>query len=64
MRETIGTVRCPFHRRKLDADVRRDKNGKLYYFCPSCGPVHPHGVGFKEWILEHARLNGAEECAA
>ncbi len=63
-RDTIGTVRCPFHRRKFDAEVRRDKNGKLYFYCPSCGPVHPHGAGFKEWILDNARLHGAEEKVA
>lgn len=64
MRDTIGAVKCPFHSRRVLADVRRDKNGNLYYFCPSCGPVHPHGVGFREWILTHARIDGAKENAA
>lgn len=64
MRETIGQVKCPFHRRKQSADVRRDKNGKLYFYCPLCGPVHPHGDGFREWILDNARLDGAKEAAA
>lgn len=56
MRENIGNVKCPFHARRPTADVRRDKNGNLYYHCPSCGPVHPHGAGFREWILENACL--------
>lgn len=64
MRDTIGSVKCPFHTRRVQADVRRDKNGKLYYNCPSCGPVHPHGNGFREWILSNARLDGAKENAA
>lgn len=63
MRETIGQVKCPFHRRQ-SAEVRRDKNGKLYYFCMLCGPVHPHGRSFQDWILTNARLDGAKESAA
>lgn len=64
MRENIGSVKCPFHRRPPTSDVRRDKNGNLYYFCQSCGPVHPHGTGFTMWILENAHINGAEEKTA
>lgn len=64
MRENLGEIGCPFHPRPLDASVRRDKNGQLYFYCPSCGPVHPHGDGFREWILTHARIDGAKENAA
>lgn len=64
MRETIGEVKCRFHRRGLDAEVRRDKNGKLYYWCCECGPVIVHGRSFQEWMLSNARLYSAEEQAA
>ena len=63
-RETIGEIRCRFHARPIKADVRRDRNGKLYYFCRECGPVNVHGRSFQEWMLEHARLFGAEELTA
>jgi hypothetical protein len=63
MRETIGEVRCPFHTAERMAEVRKDKNGKLYFFCPGCGPVHPHGVSFKNWIINNASIYGANEVA-
>jgi hypothetical protein len=72
MRETIGEIVCPYHDIEENADgdrtverkaeVRRDKNGKLYYFCSAgCGPVHPHGWSFQVWIINNARLYGAKE---
>ena len=30
MRENIGEVSCPFHKRRPLVPVRRDKNGKLF----------------------------------
>lgn len=63
--KTIGEVHCRFHPRKLKAEVRRDKNGKLYYYCRGCGgPVLVHGRPFQEWMLSNARLFSAEELAA
>jgi hypothetical protein len=64
MRENIGEVSCPFHKRRPLVPVRRDKNGKLFFHCPDCGPVNPHGRGFQEWMLINARLDGAQESAA
>ena len=61
MRQTIGEVHCPFHQRKLKAEVRRDKNRKLYYFCRACGPVLAHGRSFQEWMLVNGRLFSGEE---
>lgn len=63
MREDIGEVSCPFHKRRPTCPVRRDKNGKLFYHCPECGPVNPHGRGFQYFMFNNARLNGAEESA-
>lgn len=62
-RETIGEVKCPFHSPRLLAEVRRDKNGKLYFHCRGCGPVTIHGRSFQEWMLRNARLFGAEVAA-
>lgn len=65
MRETIGEVKCPFHPRPRKAEVRRNANGKLYFFCPNgCGPVNVHGLAFQEWIFENAHLYSAEELTA
>lgn len=55
--ETIGEIPCPFHKRPRLAELRRDKNEKLYFFCPhGCGPVNVHGRSFQEWILNHPRV--------
>lgn len=64
MRPTIGEVKCPFHPRKLKADVRRNGKDKLYFYCRECGPVNIHGRTFQEWMLSNARLYSAEELAA
>lgn len=63
MRENIGEVLCPFHKRKQTVPVRRDKNGKLFFHCPHCGPVNPHGRGFQEWMLIHVDFINYEEAA-
>lgn len=47
-RETVGTIRCAFCAR--DADARKNKNGKLYYACESCGLVQPHLPAFQDWM--------------
>lgn len=62
--QTIGEIKCRFHPRPLKAEVRKDKNGKLYWYCRECGPVIVHGRSFQEWMVENARLFGAEELVA
>lgn len=64
MRETVGEVKCPFHRRRRRAEVRRDKNGKLYYYCDGCGPVTVHGRTFQEWILSEGIILTPEAIAS
>lgn len=65
MNQTIGEVKCRFHRRAMKAELRRDKNGKLYYYCRACGgPVICHGRPFQEWLLNNARVYRAEELTA
>lgn len=58
--ETIGSVQCPFCAGD-NRPVRKNANKKLYFVCPSCGIVQPNMPGFQEWILAHAKINGAEQ---
>lgn len=55
MREPIGKITCPFHQSSTAAEVKRNKNGDLYYWCLQCGPVQPHGESFQNWIIDNAR---------
>lgn len=64
MRESIGEVLCPFHRRRRRSEIRRDKNGKLYYYCEACGPVTVHGRTFQEWLLQHGVIIPQEKTAS
>lgn len=57
MLENLGEVSCPFHESPVLAKVRRNKNGRLFFSCPECGPVHTHGgQAAVEWILTHATM--------
>ncbi|HWO42141.1 MAG TPA: hypothetical protein VNO43_10095 [Candidatus Eisenbacteria bacterium] len=65
MRPTIGEVKCPFHERPRKAELRQDRNGKLYFYCPhGCGPVNVHGRTFQEWILSKAHIFNPDEVTA
>lgn len=57
-RETCGTCECPFCR--TEQPVRKNINDKFYINCTTCGVVQPALPYFQEWILEHARLYGAD----
>lgn len=53
----IGEVVCPFHKRApVQADVKKNVNGKLYYDCPRCGLVMPARAYWQEWMLQHATI--------
>lgn len=57
MLENLGEVACPFHDSPTMAYVRRNKNGRLFFSCPECGPVHAHGgQAAVEWILSNATM--------
>lgn len=57
---TIGTVICPLLGDL--ADVRQDKNQKLYYV-GKAGIISPKTVDGQNWLKEHANLKGQEEPA-
>lgn len=53
----IGEVVCPFHKRApVQADVKKNVNGKLYYDCPRCGLVMPARAYWQDWMLQHATI--------
>ena len=52
--ENIGKIQCNVC--QGEADVRRDKGGKLYYFCPECGIDNRQGAGFRKYMEENAVL--------
>lgn len=54
-----GEVLCPFC--KTDQPVRKNIKGKLYINCSNDGVVQPSLPHFQEWILENAKLYGAEK---
>ena len=54
--EDRGSVVCPFS--GSVAAVRRNAKGRLYFNCPSCGVVQPHGAGFQSWMMDNAELYG------
>lgn len=57
MLENLGEVPCPFHESRVLASVRKNKNGRLFFSCPECGPVHTHGgQSAVEWILSNATM--------
>lgn len=53
----IGTVICPM----LGdiADVRKDKNGKLYY-AGQAGIIVPRSVSGQTWLKKNAKIDGQE----
>jgi hypothetical protein len=51
MAEIIGTIICPFC--LCEGRVKKNRNGRLYYHDPDCGPVNIHGDGFQDWIEDH-----------
>lgn len=58
-RDTVGSVLC-FSCGEHTADLRRNKKGKLYIFCPeSCGLVQATGKGAQA-RLERALAGSAE----
>lgn len=56
--EDKGRVECPFS--GTSAAVRRNSKGRLYFNCPSCGVIQPHGAGFQSWMMDNAELYGPE----
>lgn len=54
--ETIGKL---LHHCDHDADVRKDKNGRLYLNCPHCGQLKYNLQGGQNYILENTRMFGA-----
>ncbi|MGG5572854.1 hypothetical protein [Vibrio diazotrophicus] len=54
-RETIGTIICPLLGDV--AEVREDKNGKLYY-SGAAGIITPRTIDGQNWIRKHANLDG------
>ena len=54
--ETIGKL---LHHCDHDADVRKDKNGRLYVNCPHCGQLKYNLPGGQTYILENTRMFGA-----
>lgn len=55
---SIGTIICPL----LGdfADVRQDKNGKLYYV-GEAGIISPKSQSGQAWMKKHAKLDGQSE---
>jgi len=49
--ETIGKLR---HHCETDADVRKDRNGKLYLQCSNCGQLKYNLSGGQDYILDNA----------
>jgi len=49
--ETIGKLP---HHCGHDADVRKDRNGKLYLQCPNCGQLKYNLSGGQDYILDNA----------
>ena len=56
--EDKGRVKCPFS--GTSAAVRRNSKGRLYFNCPSCGVIQPHGAGFQSWMMDNAVLYGPD----
>ena len=54
--ETIGIIK---HHCKNIADVRKNKNGKLYLSCPFCGLLAYALPGGQDYILANAEMYGA-----
>ena len=52
--EDCGSVVCPFS--GTPAAVRRNAKRRLYFNCPNCGVVQPHGAGFQSWMMDNAKL--------
>lgn len=62
MLENLGEVACPFHVARVEAYVRKNKNGRLFFWCPECGPVQTHGGNaVVDWIYNNATMYGAKE---
>lgn len=55
----VGTIDCPFCG-TAGCAVRENKAGRLYYMCPDCYQVQPHGPGFQAFVMKSAALEGAE----
>lgn len=56
-RETIGTVICPMLGDVCE--VRKDKNGKLYY-AGLAGLITPRTNEGQAWLRKHATIDGQE----
>lgn len=54
-RDTIGTIICPLLGDV--AEVRQDKNGKLYY-SGAAGIITPRTIDGQNWMRKHANLDG------
>ena len=55
--ETIGKL---LHHCGEDADVRKDKNGRLYLNCPCCGQLKYNLQGGQNYILENVKMFDAD----
>lgn len=60
MKESVGEVQCRYCDEGQLAEVRRNEKGKLYLFCRECGIHHLNSAKGQEWILENAKLYGAD----
>lgn len=41
--------------------MRKNVKGKLYLNCSNCGVIQPSLPHFQEWVLENAKLYGADK---
>lgn len=57
--ETIGTCECFIC--GIDAQVRRNRKGKLYLYCPDCGMIQPNLKGAQAHIEKRMRPISAEK---
>lgn len=57
MNETIGKLA---HHCGHEADVRKNKKGKLYLMCPNCGQLHYNLPGGQDYILINARMGSPD----
>jgi type IV secretory pathway VirJ component len=55
--QTIGTVTCPLL--GDEADVRKDKNGKLYYV-GDAGIIAPKSALGQRWLKQHVTLDNLD----
>lgn len=55
----LGTITCPFCG-TAGCAVRENKAGRLYYMCPDCYQVQPHGPGFQAFVMSRGTLGESD----